>query len=36
MNAPARVVTVGETFRSTLQLTPESVKSFGLLVNDLN
>lgn len=36
MNAPARVVTPGETFRSTLQLTPESVKSFGLLVNDLN
>jgi acyl dehydratase len=36
MNEPARVVTIGETCRSTLALTPESVKSFGLLVNDLN
>lgn len=36
MNAPARVVTIGETFHSTLALTPESVKSFTLLVNDLN
>lgn len=36
MNAPARVVTIGETCRSTLALTPESVKSFTLLVNDLN
>ena len=36
MNAPARVVTIGETFRSTLALTPESVKTFALLANDLN
>ncbi|QGZ60394.1 MaoC family dehydratase [Paraburkholderia acidisoli] len=36
MTAPARVVTIGETFRSTLALTPESVKSFTRLVNDLN
>ncbi|QBQ96060.1 MaoC family dehydratase [Paraburkholderia pallida] len=34
--APARVVTIGETLRSTLALSPDSVKSFATLVNDLN
>ncbi|CAB3771942.1 MaoC family dehydratase [Paraburkholderia humisilvae] len=36
MNAPPRVVTVGETFSSTLALSADSVKSFATLVNDLN
>lgn len=36
MNAPPRVVTIGETCRSTLALSPETVKSFATLVNDLN
>jgi acyl dehydratase len=36
MNAPPRVVKIGETFRSTLSLSPDSVKSFATLVNDLN
>ena len=36
MNAPPRVVKIGETFRSTLALSPESVKSFATLVNDMN
>lgn len=36
MNAPARVVTIGETCTSTLALTPDSVKSFATLVHDLN
>jgi acyl dehydratase len=34
--AAPRVVEIGETFRSTLALTPDSVKSFSRLVNDLN
>ncbi|CAB3756934.1 MaoC family dehydratase [Paraburkholderia solisilvae] len=36
MNAPPRVVTIGETFSSTLALSAASVKSFATLVNDLN
>jgi acyl dehydratase len=36
MNAPPRVVKIGETFGSTLALSPDSVKSFATLVNDLN
>lgn len=36
MNAPPRVVKIGETCRSTLALSPDSVKSFATLVNDLN
>jgi predicted Fe-S protein YdhL (DUF1289 family) len=36
MNAPARVVTIGERFSSTLALSADSVKSFATLVNDLN
>jgi acyl dehydratase len=36
MTAPARVVRIGETFGSTLALSPETVKSFATLVNDLN
>ncbi|RQH04722.1 MaoC family dehydratase [Paraburkholderia dinghuensis] len=36
MNAPPRVVKIGETIRSTLALSPDSVKSFARLVNDLN
>ncbi|WP_310633572.1 MaoC family dehydratase [Paraburkholderia sp.] len=36
MTAPARIVQIGETFRSTLALSPDSVKSFATLVNDLN
>jgi len=36
MNAPPRIVTIGETCTSTLALTPTSVKSFATLVNDLN
>jgi acyl dehydratase len=36
MNAPPRVVTIGEICRSTFALSPASVKSFATLVNDLN
>jgi acyl dehydratase len=36
MNAPPRVVTVGETFGATLALSAASVKAFATLVNDLN
>ncbi|WP_109482837.1 MaoC family dehydratase [Paraburkholderia sp. C35] len=36
MNTPPRVVTVGETFSTTLHLPAESIKSFATLVNDLN
>ena len=36
VNAPARVVKIGETCSSRLALSPESVKSFATLVNDLN
>ncbi|WP_322059036.1 MaoC family dehydratase [Paraburkholderia sp. J63] len=36
MTSPARVVTIGETCRSTLALSPATVKSFATLVNDLN
>jgi acyl dehydratase len=36
MKAPPRVVTLGETFSSTLALSADSVKSFATLVNDLN
>lgn len=36
MNAPARVVKIGEVCRSTLALSPASVKSFAALVNDMN
>lgn len=36
MNAPARLVEIGTTCTSTLALTPDSVKSFATLVNDLN
>lgn len=36
MNAPPRVVKHGETCRSTLALSPDSVKSFATLVGDLN
>ena len=36
MNAPPRIVTVGETFSATLTLSADSVKSFATLVNDLN
>jgi acyl dehydratase len=36
MNAPPRVVEMGETIRSTLAFSPDSVKSFATLVNDLN
>ena len=36
MNAPPRVVTVGETFSTTLDLSAESIKSFATLVNDTN
>ncbi|NIE66745.1 MaoC family dehydratase [Burkholderia sp. Ax-1719] len=36
MTAPARVVTIGETFGATLALSPDSVKTFATLVNDLN
>jgi acyl dehydratase len=36
MNTPPRVVKIGETCRSTLALSPESVRSFATLVNDLN
>jgi acyl dehydratase len=36
MNRPPRVVTVGESFSTTLALSAASVKSFATLVNDLN
>jgi acyl dehydratase len=36
MTAAPRIVTIGETFHSTLQLSADSVKSFATLVNDLN
>ncbi|MBW9104419.1 MaoC family dehydratase [Paraburkholderia phenoliruptrix] len=36
MNAPPRIVTIGETFSATLALSVDSVKSFATLVNDLN
>ena len=36
MNTPPRVVTIGETFRATLEVPAESIKSFATLVNDLN
>jgi len=36
MNAPPRVVTIGETFSTTLSVEAESIKSFATLVNDLN
>lgn len=36
MNAPPRVVTIGETFSATLALSAESIKSFATEVNDLN
>ena len=36
MNTAHRVVTLGETFSSTLALSPDSVKSFATLVNDMN
>ncbi|TDN68297.1 MaoC family dehydratase [Paraburkholderia sp. BL10I2N1] len=36
MNSPPRVVTIGETFNTTLSLSADSVKSFATLVNDLN
>jgi acyl dehydratase len=36
MKAAPRVVTPGETFSSTLELSVDSIKSFATLVNDLN
>jgi acyl dehydratase len=36
MNGPARVVTVGESFSTTLTLSADSVKSFATRVNDMN
>ena len=36
MNAPPRIVTIGETFSSMFELSADSVKSFATLVNDLN
>ena len=36
MNAAPRIVTPGETFHSTLQLSADSIRSFATLVNDLN
>ena len=36
MNAAPRIVTIGETFHSTLELSVDSVKSFASLVNDFN
>ncbi|RFU47203.1 MaoC family dehydratase [Paraburkholderia sp. DHOC27] len=36
MKAPPRVVTPGEVVSETLPLSPDSVKSFATLVNDLN
>ncbi|SDF80389.1 Acyl dehydratase [Paraburkholderia phenazinium] len=36
MSVAPRVVTIGESFSSMLTLSPDSVKSFATLVNDLN
>jgi acyl dehydratase len=36
MTAAPRIVTIGETFSSTLELSADSVKSFAALVNDYN
>jgi acyl dehydratase len=36
VNAPPRVVILGETFSSTLTLSVDSVKSFATLANDMN
>jgi acyl dehydratase len=36
MNAPPRVVTIGETFGMTLSVSADSIKSFATIVNDLN
>ncbi|WP_042299332.1 MaoC family dehydratase [Paraburkholderia kururiensis] len=36
MNAPPRVVTIGETCTCTLTLNAESIKSFATLVHDRN
>ncbi|HWT34990.1 MAG TPA: MaoC family dehydratase [Paraburkholderia sp.] len=36
MNTPPRVVTIGETFGGTLNLSVESIKAFATTVNDLN
>jgi acyl dehydratase len=36
MKAPPRIVTPGEFISDTLVLSPDSVKSFATLVNDLN
>jgi acyl dehydratase len=36
MKAAPRVVTIGETFSSTLDLSVDSIKEFATLVNDLN
>jgi acyl dehydratase len=36
MTTAPRIVTIGETFSSTLALSADSVKSFATLVNDLN
>jgi acyl dehydratase len=36
MNAPPRVVSIGERFSTTLALSADSVKSFATLVNDMN
>jgi acyl dehydratase len=36
MNAPPRVVTLGETFSAKLGVSTESIKSFATTVNDLN
>ena len=36
MTTPPRIVTIGETFSTTLELSADSVKSFATLVNDLN
>jgi acyl dehydratase len=36
MNAPPRIVTPGELISDALVLSPDSVKSFATLVNDLN
>ena len=36
MNLPPRVVTIGESCSCTLSLSPDSVRSFATLVNDLN
>ena len=36
MNAPPRVVAIGETFGATLALSAASIKAFATEVNDLN